>query len=32
MAFAGWVVVITMDGENRNGDIDVGVLIIDMIE
>jgi hypothetical protein len=32
MSFARWVVVITVDGEDRNGDIDVRVFVVDVVE
>jgi hypothetical protein len=32
MAFAGWVVVVTVDGEDRNGDVDIGVFVVDVVE
>ena len=32
MSFAGRVVVITMDGEDRNGDVDVRVFVVDVVE
>jgi len=32
MPFAGWVVVVAVDGEDWDGDVDIGVLVVDMIE
>jgi hypothetical protein len=32
MAFAGWVVVITVDGEDRDGDVDIGIFVVDVVE
>ena len=32
MSFAGWVVVIAVDGEDRDGDVDIVVLIVDVVE
>ena len=32
MSFTGWVVVIAVDGEDRNGDIDVRVFVVDVVE
>ena len=32
MSFTRWVVVITVDGEDRNGDIDVRVFVVDVVE
>jgi hypothetical protein len=32
MAFAGRVVMVAMDGENRNGNIDVLVFVVDVVE
>lgn len=32
MSFAGRVVVISMNGKYRDGDIDVFILVIDMVE
>ena len=32
MSFAGWIVVISMDGKYRDSDIDVLVLVVDMVE
>lgn len=32
MSFTGWVVVIAVDGEDWNGDIDVRVFVVDVVE
>ena len=32
MPFAGWIIVIAMDGENGYGDIDIRIFVVDMIE
>jgi hypothetical protein len=32
MSFAGWIVVIAVDGEDRDGDVDIGVFIVDVVE
>lgn len=32
MSFTGWVVVIAVDGKDRNGDIDVGIFVVDVVE
>jgi hypothetical protein len=32
MSFAGWVVVIAVNGEDRNGDVDIGIFVIDVVE
>jgi hypothetical protein len=32
ISFAGWVVVIAVDGEDRDGDVDIGVFIVDVVE
>ena len=32
MSFTGWVVVIAVDGEDRNGDINVRVFVVDVVE
>lgn len=32
MSFTGWVVVIAVDGEDRNGDIDVRIFVVDVVE
>jgi hypothetical protein len=32
MSFAGRVVMIAVDGEYRNGNIDVGIFVVDVVE
>jgi hypothetical protein len=32
MSFAGWVVVIAVDGEDRNSDVDIRVFVVDVVE
>jgi hypothetical protein len=32
MAFSGWVVVVAMDGEDWNGDVDIRVFVVDVVE
>jgi hypothetical protein len=32
MSFAGWIVVVSVNGEDRNGDIDIRIFVVDMVE
>jgi hypothetical protein len=32
MSFAGWVVVIAVNGEDRNSDVDIRVFVVDVVE
>jgi hypothetical protein len=32
MSFSGWVVVVAMDGEDWNGDVDIRVFVVDVVE